>query len=84
MASLTGHDDIIDLGGLVTRGVHEPELSLVIARRGKNIPESRALDHVFGYMVCNDVSARGLTIEGLGTLRNRVVANVSAESDGSR
>lgn len=60
VASLAGHDDIIDLAGLVTRGVHEPELSLVISRRGKNIGEAQAFDYVFGYMVCNDVSSRDL------------------------
>lgn len=60
VASLAGHDDDIDLAGLVTRGVHEPELSLVIGRRGKNISEADAFAHVFGYMVCNDVSSRDL------------------------
>ncbi len=60
VASLTGHNDPIDLAGLITRGVHEPELSLVISRRGKNIPEAQAFDYVFGYMICNDVSSRDL------------------------
>ncbi|MGD9904922.1 MAG: fumarylacetoacetate hydrolase family protein [Vicinamibacterales bacterium] len=60
VASLAGHDDDIDLAGLLTRGVHEPELSLVIGRGGKNISEAAAYDHVFGYMVCNDVSSRDL------------------------
>ncbi len=60
VASLAGHDDVIDLAGLVTRGVHEPELSLVINRRAKNVPEAQAFGYVFGYMVCNDVSSRDL------------------------
>lgn len=60
VASLAGQDDVIDLAGLLTRGVHEPELSLVISRGGKNISEASAYDHVFGYMVCNDVSSRDL------------------------
>jgi 2-keto-4-pentenoate hydratase/2-oxohepta-3-ene-1,7-dioic acid hydratase in catechol pathway len=60
VASLGGHGDIIDLAGLVTTGVHEPELSLVINRRAKNVTEANAFDYVFGYMVCNDVSARDL------------------------
>lgn len=60
VASLAGNDDDIDLAGLVTRGVHEPELSLVISKRGKNILEAQAFDYVFGYMVCNDVSSRDL------------------------
>src|SRR5262245_3450030 len=60
VASLGGHGDIIDLAGLVTTGVHEPELSLVINRRAKHVSEANAFDYVFGYKVCNDVSAREL------------------------
>lgn len=60
VASLAGHNDVIDLAGLVTRGVHEPELSLVINQRAKHVSEARALDYVFGYMICNDVSSRDL------------------------
>ena len=41
VASLAGHDDIIDLAGLVTRGVHEPELSLVLSRSGKHVTEAQ-------------------------------------------
>jgi 2-keto-4-pentenoate hydratase/2-oxohepta-3-ene-1,7-dioic acid hydratase in catechol pathway len=36
----------------------EVELAVVIGRGGKNWSEAAALDHVFGYMVVNDVSAR--------------------------
>lgn len=60
VSSLGGHNDIIDLNGLLDHGVHESELSLVIGKRGKNIPEGQALSYVFGYMVCNDVSSRDL------------------------
>lgn len=59
-ASLAAPGDVIDLAGLVNKGVHEPEMSLVISRRAKNVPESAALDVVFGYTICNDVSARDL------------------------
>ncbi len=38
----------------------EVELAAVIGKRGRNISESEALDHVFGYTVLNDVSARDL------------------------
>ena len=31
---------------------------MVIGRAGKNIPKAAAMDHVFGYTVLNDVSAR--------------------------
>lgn len=37
---------------------YEVELCVVIGRRARRVPAADALDHVFGYMVCNDVSAR--------------------------
>ena len=39
---------------------YETELGVVIGVGGKNIPRASALDHVFGYTVINDVSARDL------------------------
>jgi 2,4-didehydro-3-deoxy-L-rhamnonate hydrolase len=39
---------------------YEAELAVVIGRRAKNVSESEALDHVFGYTNANDVSARDL------------------------
>jgi 2-keto-4-pentenoate hydratase/2-oxohepta-3-ene-1,7-dioic acid hydratase in catechol pathway len=38
----------------------EVELGVVIGRRGANIKRSDALDHVFGYTVLNDVTARDI------------------------
>src|ERR1700680_453800 len=38
----------------------EVELGLVIGKRGANITRADALDHVFGYTVVNDVSARDI------------------------
>lgn len=37
---------------------YEVELAVVIGKTGKNIPADRAMDHVFGFTVANDVSAR--------------------------
>jgi 2-keto-4-pentenoate hydratase/2-oxohepta-3-ene-1,7-dioic acid hydratase in catechol pathway len=37
---------------------HELELAAVIGAAGKDIPAERALDHVFGYTIWNDMSAR--------------------------
>jgi 2-keto-4-pentenoate hydratase/2-oxohepta-3-ene-1,7-dioic acid hydratase in catechol pathway len=36
----------------------ETELAIVIGRPGRHIPTDRALEHVFGYTVANDVTAR--------------------------
>lgn len=38
----------------------EAELAVVIGTAGCNIPRSSALDHVFGYTILNDVTARDL------------------------
>ena len=37
---------------------HELELAVVIGRRGRDIAREEAMDHVFGYTIWNDVSAR--------------------------
>jgi 2-keto-4-pentenoate hydratase/2-oxohepta-3-ene-1,7-dioic acid hydratase in catechol pathway len=39
---------------------YEAELGVIIGLDGKNIPRGKSLDHVFGYTVINDVSARDL------------------------
>jgi 2-keto-4-pentenoate hydratase/2-oxohepta-3-ene-1,7-dioic acid hydratase in catechol pathway len=38
----------------------EAELGVVIGKQGKNIAEAEAMQHVFGYTVVNDVSARDI------------------------
>jgi 2-keto-4-pentenoate hydratase/2-oxohepta-3-ene-1,7-dioic acid hydratase in catechol pathway len=37
---------------------YEVELAVVIGKPGRHIPVANALDHVFGYTVANDVTAR--------------------------
>jgi 2-keto-4-pentenoate hydratase/2-oxohepta-3-ene-1,7-dioic acid hydratase in catechol pathway len=37
---------------------YEAELAVVIGRGGRDIPRSRAMEHVFGYTVVDDVTAR--------------------------
>ncbi|MHA6323829.1 fumarylacetoacetate hydrolase family protein [Roseivivax sp. CAU 1753] len=44
----------------------EVELGVVIGRRAKYVDEARALDHVAGYCVVNDVSERAYQLERLG------------------
>lgn len=38
----------------------EAELGLVIGKMGKNIRRMEALEHIFGYLVINDISARDI------------------------
>lgn len=54
------HDPIPYDPRVTTQLDWEVELAVVIGRAGKNIPEVRAMEHVFGYTVVNDVSARDL------------------------
>ncbi|MFI6085792.1 fumarylacetoacetate hydrolase family protein [Streptomyces sp. NPDC051217] len=53
-------DDIAYDPDLSARYDYEAEIALVIGRDGRSIPEERALEHVFGYLVANDVSQRDL------------------------
>src|SRR5262249_53896404 len=39
---------------------YEAELGVVIGRSARNVGEAQALDYVWGYCNCNDVSARDL------------------------
>jgi 2-keto-4-pentenoate hydratase/2-oxohepta-3-ene-1,7-dioic acid hydratase in catechol pathway len=41
---------------------YEVELAVIIGKTGKHIPRETALDHVFGYSICNDISARDLQL----------------------
>lgn len=43
---------------LTTKLDCETELAIVIGRAGRHIPIEKALDHVFGYTIVNDVTAR--------------------------
>jgi len=59
--SLIGPFDDVLLDPNVTSKLDwEVELGVVIGRSGANIPAKAALEHVFGYTVINDVSARDM------------------------
>lgn len=38
----------------------EPELAVIIGKKGKDISEAEALDYVFGYTIINDITSPGL------------------------
>ena len=46
--------------------VDEIEVAIVIGKDGKDIPRERAMDHVLGYTICNDVSGRELAVPAPG------------------
>ncbi len=61
VTSVTGPHADIPLDDRVTTQLDwEVELAVIIGRGGRGIPAARALDHVFGYTVLNDLSARDL------------------------
>jgi 2-keto-4-pentenoate hydratase/2-oxohepta-3-ene-1,7-dioic acid hydratase in catechol pathway len=53
-------DDIAFDPELSSKWDYEAELALVIGRDGRSIAEADAWDHVFGFLVANDVSQRDL------------------------
>lgn len=44
----------------------EVELAFVIGKRAKYVPEAEAMEHVAGYLICNDISERGFQIDRAG------------------
>ncbi len=44
--------------GVSTAIDYEAELAVLIGRAGRDIPAARAMEHVFGYTIMNDVTAR--------------------------
>ncbi len=58
--SLSAHNAPIVLPEISQKVDYEAELAVVIGRRARRVSEAEALDHVFGYTLINDVSARDL------------------------
>ena len=53
------NDAVVMPGDQVSSQIdYEAELTIVIGKGGKNIPRDKAMDHVFGYTIVNDVTAR--------------------------
>ena len=51
-------DDVILPVGVTEQVDYEAELALIIGKGGKNISQADALNHVWGYTIVNDVTAR--------------------------
>ncbi len=65
-STIIGPGDAIRLPSITQSVDYEVELVVVIGTSGKDIPESDALDHVAGYTVGHDVSARDFQLEKPG------------------
>jgi 2-keto-4-pentenoate hydratase/2-oxohepta-3-ene-1,7-dioic acid hydratase in catechol pathway len=58
-STVIAHLDPVDLHPLITSAVdYEAELAVVIGKPGRDISAANALDHVWGYTIVNDVTAR--------------------------
>lgn len=55
-----GPDEIVPWPSYTNKLDYELEFGVVIGKDGFNIPEEKALDHIFGYSVFNDISARDI------------------------
>jgi 2-keto-4-pentenoate hydratase/2-oxohepta-3-ene-1,7-dioic acid hydratase in catechol pathway len=60
--TIVGPEDPVVYPRISAQVDYEVELAAVIGKRGKDIPESNAYDHVAGYTVFNDVSARDIQL----------------------
>jgi 2-keto-4-pentenoate hydratase/2-oxohepta-3-ene-1,7-dioic acid hydratase in catechol pathway len=57
--TVTGPGETVSLHPHVTSAVdYEAELTLVIGKSGRDIPAARAYEHIWGYTIINDVTAR--------------------------
>jgi 2,4-diketo-3-deoxy-L-fuconate hydrolase len=60
---VVGPEDAIIHDAVMTQKLDcETELAIVIGKAGRHIPVESALDHVFGYSIINDVTARDLQV----------------------
>lgn len=62
--ALAGNHDTITIENESLHYDYEGELVIIIGKAGKNISKEKAVDHILGYSIGNDVSARTLQFRG--------------------
>jgi 2-keto-4-pentenoate hydratase/2-oxohepta-3-ene-1,7-dioic acid hydratase in catechol pathway len=85
-SSVTGPNDPIVVDVELTAHVDwEVELGVIVGRRMRRVAAGAALDYVFGYTVCNDVSARpwAAATSWIPLARSRSATSWSAKSSAS-
>lgn len=55
---VVGHGEDVILPMESKQVDYEAELGVIIGKEGKNIAEDNVFDHIFGYVIVNDISAR--------------------------
>ncbi|MBI3526392.1 MAG: fumarylacetoacetate hydrolase family protein [Betaproteobacteria bacterium] len=63
ITAITGPNDDVKLPKGSKKGDWEVELAFVIGRKAQSVSEADALNHIAGYMICNDVSEREWQLE---------------------
>ena len=63
ITAITGPNDDVRLPKGSKKGDWEVELAFVIGSKAQNVSEGDALNHVAGYMICNDISEREWQLE---------------------
>lgn len=56
--TIIAHQQAILVPRVTTQVDYEAELAVIIGKRGRDIPVARAMEHIAGYSIFNDVSAR--------------------------
>jgi len=56
--AVIGPGQAIEVPPVTTRVDHEAELAVVIGKKATRVSKADALQHVFGFTVCNDITAR--------------------------
>ena len=62
--ALASHQDIVPIQDKNLHYDYEGELVIIIGKAGKNISRDQAKEHILGYTIGNDVSARTLQFRG--------------------
>lgn len=71
-SSIIGPDEPIRFCRAASSQVdYEAELAVVVGRQARHVPVDEAIDHVFGYTMCNDVSARDAQFAGSQWVRGK-------------
>lgn len=65
-SAISGPFDDVRIPAGAVKTDWEVELAFVIGTRARRVAQTQALDHVAGYLICNDVSERGWQTERQG------------------
>lgn len=67
--AINGHEGVVEWPPFAENLDYELELACVIGRKGKDISIADATDHIFGYTIFNDFSARDIQARWEGQFR---------------